>query len=68
MFSPIAIMTSIKLVISLTDVNHWYLHHVDVKNTFLNDIIKEEVYMVQHPKFVNREYGKLQGCEDRYIV
>ena len=44
-FSPISKYTSIRSIISLTLVLGWRLHQMDVKTTFLNVIIEEEVYI-----------------------
>jgi len=51
-FSPVAKMTSVRLLISLATTHHWPLHQLDIKNAFLNGILDEEVYMAQPPGFV----------------
>jgi hypothetical protein len=43
--APLARYTSIKDVISLASVTGWRIHHMDVKTTFLNGVIEEEVYI-----------------------
>jgi hypothetical protein len=43
MFSPVAIYTSIRTIISLAAKMKWKLHQMDVKTTFLNGVIEEEV-------------------------
>ena len=51
-FSPIARYTSIRAIISLASVLGWRLHQMDVKTTFLNGIIEEEVYIEKPEGFV----------------
>jgi hypothetical protein len=45
MFSRVARYTSIRAIISLATSMGWILHQMDVKNTFLNGVIEEEVYI-----------------------
>ena len=55
-FAPVARYTSIRAIISLTASMGWSLHQMDVKTTFLNGVIEEEVYIEKpqgfevHPK------------------
>jgi hypothetical protein len=42
-FSLVAIYTSIRAIISLVASTEWNLHQMDVKTTFLNGAIEEEV-------------------------
>ncbi|XP_062114469.1 uncharacterized protein LOC133825558 [Humulus lupulus] len=50
-FALVAKLNTIKNLLSL-DVNmDWELHQLDVKNTFLNGELEEEVYMSQPPGF-----------------
>ena len=44
-FALVARYTSICTIISLTTSMGWILHHMDVKTTFLNGDIEEEVYI-----------------------
>ena len=46
-FASIARYTFIKTIISLASVMGWKLHQMDVKTTFLNGVIEEEVYIEQ---------------------
>jgi hypothetical protein len=43
-FAPVARYTSIRAVMSLVSFMRWRIHQMDVKATFLNGIIDEEVY------------------------
>jgi hypothetical protein len=44
-FSPVTRYASIHIFISISLVMRWRIHHMDVKKTFLNGIIEEEVYI-----------------------
>jgi hypothetical protein len=44
-FSPMARYTFIRTIISLAAKMKWNLHQMDVKTTFLNGVIEEEVYI-----------------------
>ena len=44
-FAPVARYTSIRIVLSLASKMKWKLHQMDVKTTFLNRFIEEEVYI-----------------------
>jgi hypothetical protein len=46
-FAPISRYTSIRAIISLETSMGWSLHQMDVKTTFLNGVIEEEVYIEQ---------------------
>jgi hypothetical protein len=50
-FAPIARYTSIKTIIALAAKMKWKLHQMDVKTTFLNGVIEEEVYIEQPQGF-----------------
>jgi hypothetical protein len=46
-FTPIARYSSIRSILALSTQMGWRIHHMDVKTTFLNGIIEEEVYIEQ---------------------
>jgi hypothetical protein len=48
-FTPVAIYASIQVVISIALVIGWRTHQMNMKTTFLNEIIEEEVY-IEHPQ------------------
>ena len=51
-FALVASYTTIRSIISLAIVFGWKLHQMDVKTTFLNGNIDEEVYIEQPEGFV----------------
>jgi hypothetical protein len=48
-FAPVARYSSIRSIFSLSMQMGWRIHQMDVKTTFLNGIIEEEVY-IEHPE------------------
>jgi hypothetical protein len=46
-FALVAKYTSIRVVMSLVSFMGWRIHQMDVKTTFLDGIIEEEVYIEQ---------------------
>ena len=46
-FSPVARYTSIRSIMALASMMKWNLHQMDVKTSFLNGVIEEEVYIEQ---------------------
>ena len=48
----VARMESVHALLTLAAQEGWQVHHMDVKSTFLNDDLKEEVYVHQPPSYV----------------
>jgi hypothetical protein len=44
-------MESVRLLLALAAQEGWRVHHMDAKSAFLNDDLKEEVYVHQPPGF-----------------
>jgi hypothetical protein len=51
-FAPVARIESIRILLALAAKEGWRVHHMDVKSAFLNDDLKEEVYVRQPPSFI----------------
>jgi hypothetical protein len=62
MFSHVARYTSIRTIIALAAKMKWKLHQMDVKTTFLNGAIEEEVYNEQ-PQGFEVEDSKTHVCK-----
>jgi hypothetical protein len=56
-FAPVARYSSIRSILALSVQMGWKIHQMDVKTTFLNGVIEEEVYIEQPEGFetFNRE-------------
>ena len=52
MFAPVARYTSLRTIIALASAMGWRLHQMDVKTTFLNGEIEEEIYVEQPDGFI----------------
>jgi hypothetical protein len=50
-FAPVSRMKSVRLL-ALAAQEGWCVHHMNVKSVFLNDDLKEEVYVHPSPRFV----------------
>jgi hypothetical protein len=46
-FSYVVRYTSIRDILAITAVTKWKVHHMDVKTTFLNGVVEEEVHVEQ---------------------
>ena len=44
-FALVARYTSIRSILALAAAMKWKIHQMDVKTTFLNDVVEEEVYL-----------------------
>jgi hypothetical protein len=48
-YSPVAKLTTVRLVIALSSIHNWHLHQLDVSTAFLHGDLQEDVYMVIPP-------------------
>ena len=51
-FAPVVRWETIRILIAIAVHLNWPIHQLDVLTTFLNGILKEDVYMVQPPGFM----------------
>jgi hypothetical protein len=61
-FAPMAHIVSICILLTLTTQEGWCFHHMDAKSAFLNDDLKEKVYMLQ--PLASLFLGKRARCSD----
>ena len=50
-FAPVARMELVRILLTLAAQEGWQVDHMDVKSTFLNGDLKEEVYLRQPPGY-----------------
>ena len=68
-FAPVAKMDSIRLALAIAASKKWEVHHMDVKCSFLNGDLTEEIYMQQpqgfstNPSLVCRLRKSLYGLK-----
>ena len=57
-FSPIAMLKSIRILLSIAAYYDYEIWQIDVKTTFLNGNLEEEIYMMQPEGFIakNQEH------------
>ncbi|GJV85934.1 zinc finger, CCHC-type containing protein [Tanacetum coccineum] len=51
-YAPVARISTIRLLIAMTSIHNLIIHQMDVKTTFLNGDLDEEVYMNQSQGFI----------------
>ena len=51
-YSPVACLTTIRVLLALTASYGLLVHQMDVKTVFLNEKLKEEIYMDQPDRYV----------------
>ena len=59
-FAPVAILNTVRVLLSIAVNLDWQLHQVDVKNAFLNGNLEEKVYM-EPPVGFEEKFGS-QVC------
>ena len=48
-FAHVAKMTTVRTLVIVASIHQWHISQMDIKNTFLNGDLQEEVYMVPPP-------------------
>ena len=51
-YSPVTRISSIRMLIAITAIHNLEIHQMDVKTTFLNGDLDEEIYMEQPERFI----------------
>ncbi|GKC91164.1 retrovirus-related pol polyprotein from transposon TNT 1-94 [Tanacetum coccineum] len=51
-FSPVARLETIRMIIAIVVQYRWKIHQIDVKSTFLNGVLEEEVYVEQPEGYI----------------
>ncbi|KAK4390251.1 Copia protein [Sesamum angolense] len=51
-YSPVARLTTIRVLIALASVYNLLIHQMDVKTTFLDDELEKKIYMDKPERFV----------------
>ena len=67
-FSPVAMLKSIQILLAIAAYYDYKVWQMDVKTTFLNGYIEENIFMEQ-PKGLNpRKAQKCASCIDQFMV
>jgi hypothetical protein len=65
-FASVARLTSVRSLLTTTDVCHWQLFQMDVKNVYLNGDLTEKVYMHLPPSCHHSPQKVCRLCQARY--
>lgn len=58
-FSPVAKVVTVRLLVSLSTSNNWFLHQLDINNAFLHDFLEEEVYLTPPEGYNKTKKGEV---------
>jgi hypothetical protein len=51
-YAPVAKLSTLRILLSVSHSKKFYIHQLDVKNAFLNGLLKEEIYL-EAPEILN---------------
>ena len=51
----VARLESVRLLLTIMAHHSWEVHHMDVKSAFLNEELKETIYVRQPPRFLDND-------------
>nr|GFD22587.1 retrovirus-related Pol polyprotein from transposon TNT 1-94 [Tanacetum cinerariifolium] len=66
-FAPVARIEAIRLFLAYAAYKDFTVYQMDVKTSFLNGILKEEVYVGQPPGFVRKQYPDRMYALDKAL-
>lgn len=49
--SPIVKPVIVRMVLALATIKKWHIHQLDVRNSFLNGVLQETLFVSQPPRF-----------------
>jgi hypothetical protein len=55
-FAPVARLEAIRILLTFSVAKGFKLHQMDVKSSFLNGVLEEEVFVRQPPGFESEKY------------
>ena len=58
-FSPVAMLKSIRILLSIATYYDYEIWQMDVKTAFLNGYLEEEIYMMQPKGFITKNQGHI---------
>jgi hypothetical protein len=61
-FAPVARLDSVRLLLAVAKQRRWEVHHMDVKTSFLNGELEEEVYVAQQASSMLANLARFCAC------